>query len=511
MNINSGQQKLFSLCLVLSLVIFCSETPRSSIKKFRFYTADYENVLGTSLQIKVSAASEDEAVEAENTAIIEIDRLDHILSGYNKQSEFSRWMNGPKKPTRVSPELFKVLGLFSDWRTRTNGALDASAEVIGRLWKDAAKQNKIPAPADISGAVNQVKQNHYQLDPTGQTAQRLDNAPLMLNSFAKSYIIEKACDAALASGKINAVVLNIGGDIVMRGTHTEQVQISDPKADAENDAPISTIKIRDRAIATSGNYRRGELINGTWYSHIVDPRSGFPASQVISSTVVTAHATDAGALATAFSILTPAESALLAAKVPGTEYLIITRDGQRLESKGWKGMEISSLTPPITDQSHASSLAQTWDPNYELLINLQLAEIEGFRVHRPYVAIWVTDQNKKPVRNIALWYNKTRYLDELHAWYDTYYDQFSNSGNQASSTSGATRSPGNYKLKWDGKDDNGKLVNKGIYFIYIEVAREHGTYQLINQQMDFSGAPKQITLKGNTEIAAASLDYRKKL
>lgn len=82
--------------------------------------------------------------------------------------------------------------------------------------------------------------------------------------------------------------------------------------------------------------------------------------------------------------------------------------------------------------------------------------------------------------------------------------------NNISSTSSATRSPGKYTLKWDGKDDKGKLVGQGTYTIFIEAAREHGTYQLIQQNMDFKGSPKQIVLKGNTEIASASLDYRKK-
>ncbi|HMZ23119.1 MAG TPA: DUF2271 domain-containing protein, partial [Blastocatellia bacterium] len=64
--------------------------------------------------------------------------------------------------------------------------------------------------------------------------------------------------------------------------------------------------------------------------------------------------------------------------------------------------------------------------------------------------------------------------------------------------------------KWDGKDDKGKLVKPGKYTVLIEAAREHGTYQLIRQEMDFSGVPKQINLPGNVEITSASLDYHKR-
>ncbi|WP_299579719.1 DUF2271 domain-containing protein [Mucilaginibacter sp.] len=491
------------------LFVLCSSANKIPLKNTQAFVNNYENVLGTSLQIKVFTSSATDAATAETRAINEIDRLDKILSGYNQQSEFSKWMKAPAKPIVVSPELFAVLNLFDEWRTRTNGALDASVEVIGKLWKASARRNQIPTKAEIEQAVTLVKQTHYKLDAINHTAERLDNAPLMLNSFAKSFIINKACDAALSSGNIDAIVLNIGGDIVIKGDHKEQIQISDPKADAENDAPISTVTLDDKTIATSGNYRRGELINGKWYSHIVDPRTGMPADNVISSTVVAFNATDAGALATAFSVLTPQESARLASTIPGAEYLIITNNGQRIESNGWKGIEVP-VARSITVNSEMQQKGNTWDPNNELLINLELAQIEGFRIHRPYVAVWVVDKFKKPVRNIAIWYNKPRYLDDMHAWYNTYYQTFMDANNNISSTSSATRSPGKYTLKWDGKDDNGKLVSRGTYTIYIEAAREHGTYQLMEQKMDFSDTFKQIMLKGNTEIASASLDYRKK-
>lgn len=498
--------KLYSF-LLASCLLFINGTNNS--KKAVPFISNYENVLGTSLQIKVMAGSEADAALAESRAMNEIDRLDHILSGYNQQSEFSRWMNSPA-PAAVSPELFEILNLFDQWRVRSNGALDASAEVIGKLWKDAARLNTIPSQNEIDRAIDIVKQAHYKLDPVNHTAWRLDDAPLMLNTFTKSYIISKACDAALSSGNVNAIVLNIGGDIVIRGRHTEEVAISNPEADAENDPPVSTLLLSNKAVATSGNYRRGEMIAGKWYSHIVDPRNGKPAENVISSTVVAANAADAGALATAFSVLSPSESKALAATIPGAEYLIITRDGKHIESKGWKKLEAKPAEAVPLKVNTISSKENKWNNNYELLINLELATVGGFRSARPYIAVWIVDKDKNPVRNIAIWYNKPRYLNELRAWYFTYSRSFTTLSSSLSSTSGATRSPGKYTLKWDGKDDKGNLVNSGVYTVMIEAAREHGTYQLIKQEMDFSGIPAEIPLKGNTEISSASLDYRKK-
>jgi thiamine biosynthesis lipoprotein len=362
----------------------------------------------------------------------------------------------------------------------------------------------------LNNAVAEVKQPHWKLDAAAQTATHLSKAPLMLNSFAKSYIIKHAAEAAMATGNVNAVVVNIGGDIVIAGNLAETVQVSDPKADAENDAPIDQLNISNKAVATSGNYRRGQQINGQWYSHIIDPRTGKPAGDVISATVVSPSATDAGALATAMNVLTPEESATLAATVPGTEYMLITKEGKRIESKGWNALEI---VPAVKKEKPAGTSITAADPwnDYELVVNFEVAQLEGF-TRRPYVVVWVEDREKNPVRTISLWFQKDRWLRDLRLWYTTNSAQFAGEANKAniSSISSATRAAGKYSVKWDGKDDKGNFVKPGRYTIYIEVAREHGTYQIISQEFSFTGVPKQMNLTGNVEITSASLDYRKK-
>src|SRR5262249_14940767 len=243
------------------------------------------------------------------------------------------------QPAHVSPELFEALSLFDQWRARTSGALDPAAQVVSKLWQRAAAEQRTPSADELQAAVATVAQPHYRLDAATQTATRLDNAPLILNSFVKSYIVNRAADAAMRAARLDGVVVNIGGDLVVRGALTEDVRIADPKADAENDEPIARLVIRNRAVATSGNYRRGVEINGRWYSHIVDPRTALPGDHVISATVVAPQAVDAGALATAFCVLTPEESLRLAASLPEVECLLITKNGERIESKGWRDLE----------------------------------------------------------------------------------------------------------------------------------------------------------------------------
>jgi thiamine biosynthesis lipoprotein len=483
----------------------------------RLYDFHFENVMGTSLEIKVVAFSPAQSESAEKAVLGEIDRESHILSSWDPNSEFSAWFRTMNQPIRVSPELFEVLNLFDEWRERTHGALDASAEAITQVWKRAAAENRLPSQTELDAAVASVHRVHWRLDSVNQTAMHTSDAPLALNSFVKSYIVGRAADAALGASNARGIVVNVGGDLVVRGDWREPVAVADPQSDAENGAPIARLAIRDRSVATSGDYRRGVEIGGRHYSHIVDPRTGMPADQIISSTVIAENPAVAGALATALSVMAPEESARLVASMPGVEYLLVKENGERIVSGGWKSFEAApawqerAFRPAAVRQAvPAQSGGPRWDQKYELIVTIELSLIEGFRVHRPYVVVWIEDEAHAPVRTIALWFAKYKYLNELRAWSrDESTRSVSQDTHIMNSVSSATRPPGKYSFRWDGKDDFGNFVKPGKYTVMIEAAREHGTYQLMHQDMDFNGSPKQFQLPGDVEIASATLDYHK--
>ena len=218
-------------------------------------------------------------------------------------------------------------------------------------------------------------------------------------------------------------------------------------------------------------------------------------------TVVAADAATAGALATAFSVMGPAQSLRLAAAHPGVEFMLIAASGRRTASSGW-----SRLTLPLAQVAAPVQQAA----GFELAIQFTLARIGDARYRRPYVAVWIEDKDKFPVRTLAVWTEKPRWLPDLKAWYRGDRLRALAEGSEIiASVSSATRPPGKYSLKWDLKDGAGKPVKPGRYAICIEAAREHGTYQIIRQEMDFSGAARQVTLPGSVEIESASLDYHK--
>ena len=271
----------------------------------------HENVLGTSLELRFDSATPE---EAESAALAEIDRLAQLLSSYDPTSEFSRWAQTRNQAVPVSPELLEVLGLYDQWRVRTAGALSAAFS-----------------------AGEQASATHWQLNPSAGTATHLTDAPLVLNSFTKSYIINRAGDAALPHAR--GVVVNIGGDLVVKGQTSEVVRISNPADDTENSLPLATIRAANLAVATSGNSRRGP--------HIVDPRTGTRPDHVASATVAAARATDAGALATAFTVLPVRESQALAARMRGVDSPMPARcSAMRRNGRISSGGGVSMRTAP---------------------------------------------------------------------------------------------------------------------------------------------------------------------
>jgi thiamine biosynthesis lipoprotein ApbE len=509
-------------CIISALLTVMAAAGRPNLARAenagQWHTSYFDHVLGTSLELKFEALTPEDADIAEKAALAEIDRLAAILSGYDAASEFSRWFATRNQPVKISSELFEVLALFDTWRDRTAGAIDAAAESAGRLWQSAAQRQLLPSAAELAHVIAETGQTHWQLDRAAGTANHLSATPLRLNSFAKSYIIDHACNAALETGKVSTAVVNIGGDLVIRGRSDASVAIIDPGAAAENDEPLAYVTARDRAVATSGDYRRGVMIGGKWFSHLIDPRSGRPADQVRSATVSSPSATTAGALATALCVMSPEEGTRLAETFPDTDYLIVRADGTQLISASWKsgaggnGFKFAGVHGALAKAPMGRGTAdgQT-DAAFEVVVDLEVASIGGGRARRPYVAVWIEDKDNFPVRTVALWFKGARWLPDLRSW--SRAEQMRSMAEPArnpASIASATRGPGKYSLRWNGTDDAGKRLPPGHYTVMIEVAREHGTHQLVSGKIDAGGPGTHIELPANAELAAASLDYRPK-
>jgi thiamine biosynthesis lipoprotein ApbE len=509
-------------------VLWGNGSQRVHAADFAFY---HENVMGTSLELRVRATDEAAARGAEDLVLRRIDRLAAIFSGYDPTSEFSRWQSGRRQGVKPSTELLEVLRASDDWRTRTAGAFDPRVEALSRVWAACARRDRLPDAGELDRARALMADPAWRLDPIRGTAERLSDCPLSLNGIAKGYMVERACDAAMGEVPgVTGVMLNVGGDLRVRGDIEGAIGVAAPWADSESSEPLCIIEVKDRSVATSGNSQRGFRIGGRWYSHIFDPRSGRPVERVAAATVVAERSIDADAFAKACNVLEPEECLRLARTLPGIEFLIVEKDGRTRRSDGWHRYErprpglLAAAGPdgkPAGDTPAAKKAGEAtpWPKDFELVVNFEINRppSEAGRYRRPYVVVWVEDKDGNLVRTVSLWVSMGgagpfQWMPDLKRWYLADEERKKRDNKELFFTiARPTRQPGKYRVIWDGKDDHKRQLPAGEYTIWIEAAREHGTYQDIKKKVTLADQPFTEELKGNVEIRSASIEYRRKV
>ena len=266
-------------------ILTCASCRRvAAAEDFSFY---HENVLGTSLELCVRAETIEGARRAESRVLEEIDRLDAIMSGYRAASEFCRWQAAPKGPVQVSAELYEVLAASDYWQKASGGAFDPRVEALSQLWSCSCRLGRLPTAQETTRAKALLLTPAWRLGPAPGMVERLSDCPLSLNGIAKGYIVERACEAAWCpADEVSGLALNLGGDLRVRGDVARTVGIASPWSDSESSDPLESIAVKNRSVATSGSSQRGFMINGKWYSHVFDPRNGWPVERIKSATVV---------------------------------------------------------------------------------------------------------------------------------------------------------------------------------------------------------------------------------
>lgn len=295
----------------------------------RRYAFNYERILGTSLELQVVATHAAVARRAEAAVLAEVDRLAEILSAYSATSELSRWLETVGVSVPVSPELAEILEAAEMWRIRTRGAFN-------------------PAAASLLQVPDEPL---WDVDRTRGVARRRMRLFVSLDALAKGYIVDRAAARARELDGVSQVVVNIGGDLRHHGERRLDVAVTDPHSPAENAPPIAVVRIKDAALATSGGYRRGFVLNRRRVSHIIDPRTGQPAERIASASVFAPDCATADALSTAFSVMEPSDSVALADTLPGVGCLLVESDGTVTTNAAWNAVAVP-LHPETTHSRH---------------------------------------------------------------------------------------------------------------------------------------------------------------
>lgn len=153
------------------------------------------------------------------------------------------------------------------------------------------------------------------------------------------------------------------------------------------------------------------------------------------------------------------------------------------------------------------SIAKPIPENAKLDIELAIPTIETSIYARPYVAVWIEDKNRKPVRTVQLWVGKDEWLKDIRSWWRKAgrYDRA-----MVDAVTSATRPPGKYRFTWDGLDHDGNRVEQGDYTFYVEAVREHGGRNYLRQKLKLAENSFTHQLEETEETGVITLQYRVK-
>ncbi len=268
--------------------------------------------MGTLVRITVVAKNKKIAQESILAASDEIDRLQNIFDWRIEDSELSRINNEAySKEISVSDEMFEVLSFSLKVSAKSEGLFDITVGPIIDLWKEAAQSGVKPTQMQIQAAKEKTGYKKVVLDDKNKTIKLLrDGMRLDLGAVAKGYAIDRAIEAIKQSGAVGALV-DIGGDMRCFGKAPEEkkkwvIGLQDPRnmdAQSQEGNILMRLDLSDRAIATSGDYRRYLVIDGEHYSHIVNPKAGSSAYGLSSVSVISESAMESDALATAVTVM----------------------------------------------------------------------------------------------------------------------------------------------------------------------------------------------------------------
>ncbi len=233
-----------------------------------------------------------------------------------------------------------MLTLARQWQLHSGAAFNPAAGILSYAWAQAQATNIVPSKVALAALADTVREPRYDITAEG-VIHIGDCSRLNLNAIAKGYIVDQAANKALALRGVTSVVVNIGGDLCHLGHGYHDVGIENPHRPYDNEPPISVVRIANQALATSGFSRRGCTVNGAWFSHVIDPRSGWPATAVASASVIAPTAVTADAVATVLSVLTPAEGAAFVDRHADLGYLLVSENGDVVTNATWQTQSIS--------------------------------------------------------------------------------------------------------------------------------------------------------------------------
>ena len=288
--------------------------------------------MGTLVNITVVHPDNAGAHEMIDSAFLEMERLEAVLSRYRADSAVGR-LNAAGLLEHAPSPLIEVIELALEVSRRSSGAFDVTVAPLVELYGSTFDRlGRPPTDREIDETLSYV--GHDGLVVTGSTVTLEDRRmAISLDGVAKGFVVDRVVDQLSAKGA-QRVLVDAGGDMASNGSSGRDeawtIGIQHPR---RKEATIGRVQLSGGGVATSGDYFRSFTPDHRHHD-ILDPRTGRPAQELSSASLLASSAMIADALSTAALVLGPVDGIDFIDGFQGAEGILVSKDGSQLLSKG---------------------------------------------------------------------------------------------------------------------------------------------------------------------------------
>ncbi|NCT17896.1 MAG: thiamine biosynthesis protein ApbE [Flavobacteriaceae bacterium CG_4_8_14_3_um_filter_34_10] len=287
-------------------------------------------LMGSRFDLTVVAKNEAEGNYFITMAIEEISRIEKLISSWDSNSQTSQInRNAGIKEVKVDEELFDLIDRSIKISKLTDGAFDISFASMEKIWKFDGSMTEKPSEEAIAKSVEKIGYKNIILNKEKHTVfLKNEGMKIGFGAIGKGYAADKT-KALLIEKGVSAGIINASGDMNTWGKQPDgtswMVAITNP---LNKEKVFSWLPIDNSAIVTSGNYEKFIVFDNIRYSHIINPRTGYPATGIISATILSSSAEVADALATAVFVMGIEVGLDFINQLKGVECILIDEDNK---------------------------------------------------------------------------------------------------------------------------------------------------------------------------------------
>ncbi|MDE3198381.1 MAG: FAD:protein FMN transferase [Acidobacteriota bacterium] len=253
------------------------------------------DAMGSTYSLVLYGEDRNKLEVASNHAFDEVRRLDGLLSNYKPESEWNRVnRDASRHPVAVSKELFDLLAACVNYSRESEGAFDITVGPLMKVWGFYKDTGHLPLPGELKRAMEEIGYRNIVLDPAKSTV-FFAKSGLNLDpgGVGKGYAVDRVVDVLKKDGVQSALVSAGGSSIYCLGTPPSQpgwrIDIRDPRNGSHTSSEVT---LKNESISTSGTSEKFFVAEGKTWSHIMDPRTGYPAPGVLSVSVIAPRTID---------------------------------------------------------------------------------------------------------------------------------------------------------------------------------------------------------------------------